>query len=463
MAPPPPPKKIKRPAKVIDEDKYTAALEHIIARDFFPGLAESDTTQEYLHALESKDEDWIAQAGQRLTQMMTPGPEARRARGRRGTSMTPMAGASGETPRGWVGDTPHTVARFEAGNGATTKAKADDEVDLNLSLTAFTAKYTSEDNEAFAKILDRANAEKRKKNAWLWNGNQLPGTARMIEASQSQKRIEALGSSSVSNDLILAEEARDKRPAMPEYKKSKDPKNNFMFNPDSLEDWQQTSAQEAEARSLAPPKAINHAGTRMLSEAAANASPLVPPSPSLSAVDAAITGRPRATQSEAGYYGAETPRVGGYAFVDADVQPHEEAYMERRARGDDAATGEDPVLKLLGPVDSEPNPFKLSENSNRERLHHKLVDKINSRSRRPQANRVGALAVGETPGRTPTPKFMSASGIKKASGNLTPAAQSLLKKIGTPLRKGNAWDESSSGSTAKERSKLAGVTPRTKK
>lgn len=459
MPPPPPAKKIKRPSKVIDEDKYTAALQHIIARDFFPGLAESDTTQEYLHALESKDEAWIAQAGQKLTQMMTPGPEARRARGRRGTSMAPHAGAGGETPRGWVGDTPRTVAESVAGD-EDGKQKEEEEIDLNLSLSAFTAKYTSEDNEAFAKILDRANEEKRKKNAWLWNGNQLPGTARLIEAAQSHKRIEALESTSVSNDLILAEEARDKRPAMPEYKKPRDPKNNFMFNPDSLEDWQETSAQAAEGRSLAPPKAINHAGTRMLSEAAANA-PLVPPSPSMSAVDAAIAGRPRATQSDAGYSGAETPRVGGYAFVDATVQPHEEAYMDRRARGYPDA-GEDAVLKLLGPVDTTPNPFKLSESSSREQLHHKLVDKVNSRTRKPQVDRVDALAVGETPGRTPTPKFMSASGIKKAPGSLTPAAQSLLKKIGTPVRKGSAWDGGST-SSARERSKLAGVTPRTKK
>jgi protein DGCR14 len=450
MAPPPPPKKIKRPSKVIDEDAYTSALTHIIARDFFPGLAESDTTQEYLHALESRDKEWIAQAGDRLTQMMTPGLEARRARGRRGTSMAP--GGGGETPRGWVGDTPRTVVGSEVGDEADTKKK--EEVDLNLSLSAFTAKYTSEDNEAFARILDRANEEKRKKHAWAWNGNQIARPSQIAEQAQQKLLTDALASPSVSNDLIRADQARDKRPAMVDWKKS-DPKNNFMFNPDSLEDWQETEAQQAEKRSLAPPKAINHAGTRIMTESS-NGAPTVPPSPSLSAVDAAIAGRPRASASETGYTGAETPRVSGYAFVDAEIQPHESAYMSRKSIFNQQ---EDAVLKLLGPVDNLPNPFHLSETSKRERIHHALVDKVN-KNRRP--DRVAALAAGEMPGRTPTPKFTSANGIKKVPGNLTPAAQGLLRRIGTPVRRGSGWD-ASHGSGARERSKLAGVTPRMKR
>jgi protein DGCR14 len=335
------------------------------------------------------------------------------------------------------------------------ESRGEPEIDTNMSLSAFQARYTSEDNESFAKLLDTANEEKRKKNAWLWNGNQIAGSARQIEGAQQQKLLEALESSSASNDLILADKARDKRPAMPEYKKG-DPKNNFMFNPNSVEDYQQTTAQVAEAKSLAPPKAINHAGTRMLTETP-NAPP-IPPSPSMSAIDAAIAGRPRFSQSEAGYSGVETPRVAGYAFVDAEVQPHEQSYVEQRSRGDDG-NGEDEVLKLLGPVDASPNPFKISEASSRERLHLKLVDKVN-KNRRPQVDRLAGLVGAETPGRTPTPKFMSASN-SKVPGNLTPAAQHLLKRIGTPVRKGSAWD--TTGERTKERSKLAGVTPRTKK
>src|SRR6266536_1898845 len=98
MPPPPPPKRIKRPSKVLDEDDYTDALSKIIARDFFPGLVETQTQQEYLDALESKDKEWIETAGRRLTEVMTPGPGGRRARGRRGVSMTPVGGIN-------IGDT----------------------------------------------------------------------------------------------------------------------------------------------------------------------------------------------------------------------------------------------------------------------------------------------------------------------------------------------------------------------
>ncbi|OAT13316.1 hypothetical protein BDBG_17784 [Blastomyces gilchristii SLH14081] len=63
MPPPPLPKRIKRPATVLDEDEYTDALSHIIARDFFPGLLETQTQREYLDALESRDREWIRRAG----------------------------------------------------------------------------------------------------------------------------------------------------------------------------------------------------------------------------------------------------------------------------------------------------------------------------------------------------------------------------------------------------------------
>jgi protein DGCR14 len=102
MPPPPPAKRIKRPKKVIDEDSYTDALSHIIARDFFPGLLESETQQEYLDALDSKDPTWISSASRRLQQVMTPG----RRPGRRGTSLAPGT----QTPRGFVGDTPASVS-----------------------------------------------------------------------------------------------------------------------------------------------------------------------------------------------------------------------------------------------------------------------------------------------------------------------------------------------------------------
>ena len=83
MPPPPPPKRQKRPPTVLDEDVYSDALSHIIARDFFPGLLETEAQQEYLSALDSDNNDWIRDAGRKLTQVMTPLPHGRR----RGTSL----------------------------------------------------------------------------------------------------------------------------------------------------------------------------------------------------------------------------------------------------------------------------------------------------------------------------------------------------------------------------------------
>ena len=102
MPPPPPPaKRIKRPKEVLAEDDYDNALSHIIARDFFPGLLESETQQMYLDALESGDQEWIASASRRLQQVMTSG---RRLKWPGASSQASSSQA--QTPIGYGGDTP---------------------------------------------------------------------------------------------------------------------------------------------------------------------------------------------------------------------------------------------------------------------------------------------------------------------------------------------------------------------
>src|ERR1700693_5132305 len=94
---PPPPKRLQRPKNVIDEESYTDAISEIIARDFFPGLLETELQHEYLDAQESGDRAWISTVSRRLRQVMTPG----RQRGKRGTSMRTPFRAS-DTPRGFI-------------------------------------------------------------------------------------------------------------------------------------------------------------------------------------------------------------------------------------------------------------------------------------------------------------------------------------------------------------------------
>src|SRR5262249_30194207 len=137
--------------------------------------------------------------------------------------------------------------------------------------------------------------------------------------------IEASKSPTKAMELALRA-PEDNRPAGPEHRPSA-PRNSLMFPPDSIEDTHQTRAQAAESSSNVPPKGINYHNTHLPSPALPSGITR-PPSPTLSTIDAAIAGRPRATESEAGYSGAETPRVAGYAFVDSEPTAAEKAAFE---------------------------------------------------------------------------------------------------------------------------------------
>ncbi|KAJ4347853.1 uncharacterized protein N0V89_009223 [Didymosphaeria variabile] len=308
MPPPPAPKRIKRPSVVLDEDTYTSAISHIIRRDYFPGLAEMDAQREYLSALDSKDKGWIREAGKRLTDVMTPVP-GRRARATRFES---KGADAGRTPSVWGTDTPRTQAGDEEKEEDEEGLGKLDNVDLDMGLGAFQAKYTSEDQESFNQILDRANKKRFEKNAWIHDGNKYASKQRLAQ----QKVLEAR---KPSTDLILrpSQDLDIDRPAAPNSHKHT-AFNTLMFGPDGIEPWAPTRAQRAEDASLAPPKRVLHHNTRLPTE---DTEPKRPPSPTLSSVRDAIAGRPRLTASEGGYTGNETPRVNGYAFVDAHPRP----------------------------------------------------------------------------------------------------------------------------------------------
>lgn len=402
MPPPPAPKRIKRPANVLDEDEYTDALSHIIARDFFPGLIETESQQEYLAALDSKDKSWISAAGKRLTEVTTPGPNGRSSRGRRGTSFqTPTGSTIQTTPIAWSGETPSAVSPVQISQQRSEPPSAN----VNMSLGAFQEKYTSEDNESFYKLLDKQNIKRSEKYAWMWAGNKIPA-ARQIAHRDRQRLLGDKTSSEVAmngRELVKAEPA-DSRQAMPDTWISK-PRNAFMFAPDSVEDFSQTVAQSKEEKSMAPPKSISHDNTRLQTRSSAQKCDR-PGSPTLSAAKEAIAGRPRPTQSEASFTGAETPQINGYTFVDSeDPEPQPEP----------------PVI--LSSNEKTPNPFKLKESGKREALHHRMVEKISKGKRLMPSKQESYLNSSETP------KFMSSPRIEKRGG-LTPAAERLLGQVG---------------------------------
>ena len=410
MPPPPPAKRIKRPKKILDEDSYTEALSQIIARDFFPGLLESETQQEYLDALESKDPEWISSASRRLQHVMTPG----RQRGGLGFSSSSQA-AGAQTPVGsFVGDTPMSTA-------STASMARKTAIDTNMSLGAFQAKYTSEDNESFYKLLDRQNQKKIEKYAWLWTGNKLPSKQQLKQKEVEAKLVQARGSlldDGFKKDR-LAIKGKDDRPAMPEHWEAK-PNNGLMFPPEGVDGLVETVAERAQAESRAAPKTIVYANTRAPLPHAPQDAPgsgrSRASSPSLSEIRGAIAGRRRECDQESSAVGGggETPRVNGYAFVD-DEEPEPEPVLPV------------PPLINLGSGDATPNPFQLQEQRKREALHHRMVERI-SQSKRTSAR----LGVTGKVDRTPVPKFPSSP---RVSGGLTPAAQRLWGRIDSAGRK----------------------------
>ncbi|KAJ4398342.1 hypothetical protein N0V91_010252 [Didymella pomorum] len=437
MPPPPAPKRIKRPSIVLDEETYVSAISHIVRRDFFPGLAESDAQREYLNALESKDKAWIRESGNKLTQVMTPVPYGQRRTADRTRLSRPGASSTDKTPSVWGADTPVSVAGTEAGD---EDEEGDglgklDKVDLNMSLNAFQAKYTSEDQESFSAIIDKQNQKKFEKHTWLHDGNRYASKQRLAQ----QKLLAATPSDSTAL-TVRPSQNLDDRPAAPTMHKHT-AFNTLMFAPDSVESWAPTQLSRSEAASLAPPKQTLYTNTRLPPEPDA---PPRPASPTLSAIRDAVSGRPRLGASEGGYTGSETPRVNGYAFVDA-VAPEEDS----DSVSDDAP---EDLLERFGVSGSRATPFSMAEASEREKLHHKMVDSIGAKRAATAGGTGGAGTSAKTLGKglgiftSETPRFLSAptpaqrlgaqTPGRKGKGDLTPAAQRLFVRMGKTPRAG---------------------------
>lgn len=409
MPPPPPAKKIRRPKQVLDEDTYTETLSQIIARDFFPGLLETETKQEYLDALESKDAAWISSASRRLHHVMTPGRRMTPSQ----TRAKPFISGD-QTPSQYGGDTPVSVALT-----TTTTTPAQPCLKTNMSLSKFQATYTSEDNESFYNLVDKQNQKRADKYAWLWRGNKLP-SKQMLKQKEVEDRL------SLTRSLVddgykrdrLAIKDKDDRPARPDTWNA-EPRNNLMFGPDGVGDEVLTVSQKAEESSRMAPKSISYENTRM----PVPRIPARPPSPTMSSVQDAIAGKPRLGDQDSSVVGGgETPRVNGYSFVDdEDDEPEPVPSI--------------PIIDL-GSGDATPNPFKLQEQRKRESLHERMVDRISRSNKESTKNGL----VGKVD-KTPVPKFPSSP---RVTAGLTPAAQRLWSKIGTPTRgsTGNSFGQS---------------------
>ncbi|KEF60539.1 uncharacterized protein A1O9_02100 [Exophiala aquamarina CBS 119918] len=433
LMPPPPLKRIKRPNIVLEEDEYTAALSEIITRDYFPGLYEIEAQHEYLAALDSRDDTWIAEAGRKLREAATPRPSKRRqAHNTRFNddveSATPQRSSgswASETPLGHTGaETPISAAGSVTKQTSTRGAKGLDT--SRLSLGAFQAKYTSEDNESFNTVLAKHNEKTRTKNAHLWTQDQrIPSARQLAHRAREAKLIkqkeedEAVGKSLIA----LTSGATDSRPAKPDTWNIKRPDNSFMFNASSVDqDGIHTVQEVKEQSSKAGPKQVVYSNTRFPPLPHLEDPGAVPPSPSLNTdiitrrdANQARRGPPNSTATE--YDGSETPRVNGYAFVDEDEPENIAA-----APAENKPSYRDLLAGQVG--DGTANPFKINEIRKREDLHLRMVEKQAKKARDKERDTRGStLAFGaSTPGYLKTPAT--------AAGNMTPAARRLMEKLG---------------------------------
>ncbi|PFH54584.1 hypothetical protein AMATHDRAFT_134745 [Amanita thiersii Skay4041] len=457
---------------VLEEDDYTTALSHIIARDFFPSLVHLDATNNYLDALDTRDPHLIHASVRKLEEVGSTPLSSRRM-----PNQTPS-----QTPFGYgPADTPLRTPRSEA---PSKRPK----YDTGLSLDEFQAKYTSEDNSSFTQILDEENKKRKELYGWAWEAQKKVDTQRerMLEAREKMLieappvtgmrerfRIEAprpigLLTEGLTNSLpewkqgegdeqvecqvecpekgkevILTKTAeeievdvmapkKDLRPAGVDGWKFK-ARNSLMFPPDADESPYYPSP----ATGTRPdPKIIKYGNTRLPEQehsASTSRGASAPPSPTRSRIEAAITGTPYRPKSPSSDQFSLVPNVpsptpaelGSAAVKQLMTWGTLNATPRVISNSDD---GEGPTPET---------PFRLQNISAREAISHKLSSKA-SKSLRAKASLLGLGQLGHTPGiRTPT----TSSGRKgdmappswtprrsEAPGNLTPAARRLLER-----------------------------------
>lgn len=212
---------------VLDEDEYTEALSQVIARDFFPSLIHLETTNDYLDALRSKDPQLIQASVRRMEGLSTPMPYSNRPW--ETPSQTPYRAGPSETPLRTPRD----------GNEPPAKRPR---FDTNMSLDAFQASYTSEDNSSFTQILEDENRKRKERYSWAWEAQKrveaqrdrmLEGRERLLiegpvaTGVREKFRLEAptpaglLTDGSTSSDVVhTVEEGKGKEVARTETEKS---------------------------------------------------------------------------------------------------------------------------------------------------------------------------------------------------------------------------------------------------
>ncbi|KAF9229412.1 hypothetical protein BS17DRAFT_743465 [Gyrodon lividus] len=457
------PKRSLNRQEILEEEEYTAALSHIIARDFFPSLVHLDATNDYLDALRSNDASLVTASVRRLQEInSTPVYPTRQG------WQTPS-----ETPYGiGFSKTPLRTPR-EVGEPMAKRPR----YDTNMSLDVFQAKYTSEDNSSFTQIMHEENRQRREKWGWAWEAqkrveeqrnNMLEERERMFIEQPSAPGVrekvlieaptvaglvtasgEPLGQSRASNgeetrqgkELLAVEKAtsegvvdvmapkKDTRPAGVDAWKFKT-RNSLMFSPDADISPYDPSTSTISMAAEVNPKVIKHRNTRLpeQDEEGQSRGLSAPPSPTQSRIDAAIAGTPYRHKSPTTGF----PLVPNVPSPTAD-QMGPKAVKQLMTWGTLNATPRIISQSDDPPEMPPPNTFQISAPSSREALSYRL----SARAAKSLRAKAGLLS-GSTPllGHASTRTLARGSMAPPswtprradAPGNLTPAARRLLDR-----------------------------------
>ncbi|KAI8057167.1 nuclear protein Es2-domain-containing protein [Syncephalis plumigaleata] len=204
-------------AAVLEEDEYTEAVSKIVERDYFPTLSAMKQYERHLNV-----ELAGLQGASIPNEILKQNPQ------------TPAIGQ----PTPLIVDP--SISAVAAAPSASL-ASSENHINTDMSLDAFQARYTTEDNDSypsltltstFSGLMEKAKLEHREKYAWIYKAPGSKVSQPLLEAGESkeQKLIAATPYEEKERSLVLRTQYEEHvhKPAAIRY----EVKNSLMFQPE---------------------------------------------------------------------------------------------------------------------------------------------------------------------------------------------------------------------------------------
>lgn len=428
LMPPPAPRPSKRRAvAVLEEDEWLSKMDAIIERDFFPELAKLQDKVELLEASRNGDAERMQAAQLRMLERDV-GP----------SRSTPSVCGTAQRALGNTTDHVHGDGDAEWTPRSERDLPAARPSIPNVSLDAFLASHTSEDNASFQEILDRTNARRRERAAKLFPAPQpAEADGTLLLAQSGREKTDGFGTTGQPTDTLVGWKHKSI--------------NLLMFDGGTQESL---PLSRKETPSMAGATGINHSATR-LHVATDNYPRSIEASPSVTVgVDGSAPSALNRPSMGAPYDVLATPSFEPGVEASPFVTWGEIEATPMRIEAEDLPPGSIDSSRHRGPS------FHIKETPRREQKALELAAKAGSFLKK----RSGTISgMGNTPARAAALAALGRSGGTPARGTggkpaLSDAARrlagSLLKSEsgetdtvlrasykGTPLRgTGSAWD-----------------------